>query len=143
MRPTVLLIDDDKPLLDLYAMKFSLDGSCLLLAALTPEEGFRTAALARPDLILLDLVLPKKEGLAPTLNKEAGFDVLRRLKTDPSTQAIPVVIFTNLDESQRDNVDRATALGASEYWVKAKLLPGEVVARVKAIVGDTELGAGP
>ncbi len=135
MRPTVLLIDDDQRLLDMYAIKFSLDGSCLLLTAATPEEGFETARFSRPDIILLDLVLPKEEGLAPPLNKEAGFEVLAHLKADPPTKAIPVVIFTNLDESQRDNVDRAKALGARDYWVKAKLLPAQVVARVKAIVG--------
>lgn len=135
MKPTILLIDDDKSLLDLYALKFSLDGSCMLLTAETPEQGFEAARLSRPDLILLDLVLPKREGLTPVLEKEAGFALLGRLKAEPATKAILVVVFTNLDEAQGDNTKRAKALGASEYWVKAKLLPAEVVARVKAIVG--------
>lgn len=143
MKPTVLLIDDDRQLLDLYAMKFSLDESCLLLTAATPEEGLQSAALARPDLILLDLILPKKEGIAPDLDKEAGFAVLRRLTTDASTKDIPVVVFTNLDETRGENVARAKALGARDYWVKAKLLPAEVLARVKTIIGQTEPRAGP
>lgn len=130
--PTVLLIDDDRQLLDMYKLKFSLDGACRLVTAETPEKGLEAAANEHPKLILLDLVLPKRQGLAPALNKEAGFSVLERLKENPATKDIPVVVFTNLDEENEGNVERAKALGAAEYWVKAKHQPGEVVEMVKS-----------
>lgn len=96
-----------------------------------PDQGLAAAASERPALILLDLVLPKRQGLAPALNKEAGFSVLERLKQDPATKGSPVVVFTNLDEENEGNVERVKALGAADYWVKAKHQPAEVVKMVK------------
>lgn len=132
--PTVLLIDDDRSLLDMYSLKFSLDGTCRLLTAESPEQGLALAESAGPDLILLDLVLPKREGLAPALNKEIGFAVLKELKTNPATKRIPVIVFTNLDEENQGNVERAKELGAADYWVKAKHQPAEVVEMVKVLL---------
>lgn len=103
-----------------------------MATAETPDQGLAAAAAERPALIPLDLVLPKRQGLAPTLNKEAGFSVLERLKQEPATKDIPVVVFTNLDEENEGDVERAKALGAVDYWVKAKHQPVEVVEMVRA-----------
>lgn len=137
-KPTILLIDDEKSLLDMYTLKFSLDGACLLLTAETPEQGLELADMAKPDLILLDLVMAKKDSLAPELNEEVGFETLKQLKTNKKTEGIPVVIFTNLDEVNHDYAERAKKLGATGYWVKAKYQPGEVVEKVKKLVQEKE-----
>jgi len=132
--PKILLIDDDRTLLDMYSLKFQLDGGCQLLTAETPGRGIELAEQIHPSLILLDLVLPKSEKSIEELNQETGFQVLEMLKKDPTTKSIPVIIFTNLDERNKDNVERAKKLGAMDYWIKARWQPSEVVQMVKAIV---------
>lgn len=132
--PRILLIDDDQALLDMYRLKFKLDGGCELLTAADPVSAVAVAEREQPDLILLDLVLPKTERSMGTLNQEIGFQLLGELRASPATNAIPVVIFTNLDERTQGHVERAKALGAKDYWVKANLPPAEVIARVRALV---------
>lgn len=133
-KPTVLLIDDDQELINLYTIKFNLDGTCKLETADSPARGLDMAKQNHPNLILLDLILPKHVELGKKLDKENGFELLETLKTDPTTKDIPVVVLTNLDEQTQDNVERAKALGAVDYWVKAYFTPGEVVAKVKQII---------
>lgn len=134
-KPTILLIDDDKPLLDMYSLKFSLDSSCIPLTTKTPEQGVELAATGHPNLILLDLVMSKRESLQPELNVEVGFNTLKQLKGGKRTKRIPVVIFTNLDEQTCDYAKRAKKLGAADYWVKAKFQPAEIVEKAKKALG--------
>lgn len=133
-KPKILLIDDDHSLIHMYTLKFSLDGTYELLTTDTPERGLEVAEQVMPDLILLDLILPKKSGLPESLNKEVGFQVLEKLKKNKITKNIPVVILTNLNERTQGNVERANKLGAVDYWVKAHYQPGEVVEKVKVIL---------
>lgn len=133
-KPTVLLIDDDQELIKLYTIKFGLDGAYVFQTADTPARGLEAVTQTHPDLILLDLILPKHAELGKKLDKEHGFQLLETLKTDPTTKDIPVVVLTNLDEQTQGNVERAKALGASDYWVKAYFTPGEVVEKVKSIL---------
>lgn len=134
MRPKILLIDDDKSLLDMYALKFRIDGSCDLITSASPENVLNIAEREQPDLILLDLVLPKTEQSLATLNQEVGFGLLKSLKSNIKTESIPVIIFTNLDEKTKDNSQRALFLGAYDYWIKAHWLPGETVEKVKDLL---------
>lgn len=131
---TILLIDDDPDILHMYTLKFSFEKEIELVTASTPESGLELAKRLTPDLVLLDLILPKREGLPMTLNKEAGFRVLEQLKRHTQTVRIPVVVFTNLDEENQGNVERAKTLGALDYWVKARYSPSEIVTKVKAIL---------
>lgn len=133
-RTTVLLIDDDPDILHMYTLKFSLQKAIVLATASTPESGLALAKRLAPDLVLLDLVLPKRNGLSSTLNKEAGFRLLQLLKSRPLTKNIPVIIFTNLDEENQGNVERARALGAIDYWVKANFSPSEIVEKIRRIL---------
>ncbi len=66
--------------------------------------------------------------------EEVGFHVLEMLNATTATKAIPVIIFTNLDQTTKDNVERSKALGALDYWVKAHWQPSQVVEMVKKIV---------
>jgi len=130
-KPTILLIDDDQPLLNMYALKFSLDGSCFLMIAQTPEQGLELARTGQPDLILLDLIMSKRDSLNPELNEEVGFDTLKHLKENEQTKNTPVVIFTNLDGQTRNCARRAQELGAIDYWVKARYKPSEIIDKVR------------
>ncbi len=98
-----------------YEVKQAADG----------EIGLKLAREWHPDLILLDLLLPKVEGL----------EVLRQLKTDLATERIPVIILSNL--STEDDVAKATALGAKKFFVKAITLPATIVAEAKSILDGT------
>ena len=77
-----------------------------IINALNGEIGLRLAKTEKPDLILLDLILPKVH----------GFDVLKKLKEDPETKKIPVIVLTNLEEVK--DVEKAIKLGATTYFIK-------------------------
>lgn len=133
-KKSILLIDDDPDILHMYTLKFSFEKGIDLVTASTPESGLELARRLTPDLVLLDLILPKREGLPVTLNKEAGFRVLEQLKKNNQTVNIPVVVFTNLDEENQGNVERTKVLGALDYWVKARFSPSEVLDKIKGIL---------
>lgn len=133
-RPTVLLIDDDPILVEMYTTKFGLDGRIRLITALTPGQGLEMALAEHPGLILLDLVMPKTDKRFGRLNEEVGFHVLETLKAHPKTKNIPIVIFTNLDERTKGYPERAKQMGALDYWVKAHYQPNQVLDRVHRLL---------
>ena len=90
-----------------------------VISALDGEVGLRLAKEKQPDLILLDLILPKID----------GFEVLKRLKQDSTTQEIPVVVLTNLE--QMEDIGRVLALGATTYLVKADYSLEDVLEKIK------------
>lgn len=135
-KSTILLIDDDKALIDMYTFKFRRDGTFRFLSATNPQEGIDIAKKEKPYLILLDLIMPKQLGMPESLNKETGFWLLERLKSDPMTRNIRTIVFTNLDEDVSDNSSRAKFLGAEDYWLKAHLKPSEVLEKVKVLLNQ-------
>lgn len=114
----ILIIEDDKFLLKLYANRLKRDGFDVI-GSLTGEEGLSRIQTDKPDLIILDLVLPKKN----------GFEVLSEIKLDSDTKNIPVIILTNL--GQESDIQRGMALGASAYLVKTDFLVSQLPAIVK------------
>jgi len=76
----------------------------------------------KPDLILLDLILPGID----------GFEVLTKMKEDPELSKIPVIILSNL--GQKEDVERGLKLGASDYLIKAHFTPGEIIEKIKNIL---------
>ncbi len=117
----ILFIEDDPDQLLIYESKFSLEGFLMI----TATEGGRGIELARreePGLILLDLLL----------RNENGLDILEKLKQDPKTKDIPVIVFTNFDT--QESKQQAKELGALEYIVKTQVTPGEIVSKVKKII---------
>lgn len=117
----ILLVEDDPFLLDMYSTKFK-DVGFNIVVAQDGEMALVKAKEESPDLILLDVVLPKKD----------GFEVLKTLKSDNQTAAIPVVLLTNLGLDS--DVKRGLELGAQSYIIKAHFTPTEVVAKVKEIL---------
>ena len=115
---TVLLVEDDVFLAGMYQMKLELEGYKVLVAQ-DGEKGLTLAKKNKPDLILLDIVLPK-------LN---GFEVLKKIKKSKVLAQIPVILLTNL--SQKEDVKKGLELGASDYLIKAHYLPSEIVKKIK------------
>lgn len=120
-KPVVLLVEDDEFLSELYATKLNLEGFTVLSAA-DGKKGLKLAQEKHPDVVLLDIILPKLD----------GFEVLSALKSDLATNAIPVILLTNL--SQKDEVKRGLGLGAADYLIKAHFMPSEVLKKIKALV---------
>jgi DNA-binding response OmpR family regulator len=120
---TVLIVEDDNFLADLYRTKFTLEGFTVF-SAYDGEKGLELAIKNVPQIILLDLMLPKM----------SGFAVLEALKADSKLKNIPVILLTNL--SQKADVDKGLALGANDYLIKAHFMPVEVVAKVKKLLGS-------
>ena len=90
-----------------------------VISALNGEIGLRMAVTQKPDLILLDLILPKLD----------GFKVLEKLKENPETKKIPVVILTNLE--RMEDVNKALEIGATTYLIKTQYKLEEVIEKVR------------
>lgn len=119
----VLLAEDDSFLSSMYVTKLQLSGYDVQHA----ENGDRALELLKqgpvPDILLLDIVMPKK----------SGFEVLEEMKKNPEWANIPVILLTNL--SQKDDVDRGLSLGANDYLIKAHFTPSEVVSKIEKLLG--------
>lgn len=118
----ILLVEDDAVISEMYANKFKDEGFEILLAK-DGEEALVRALEAAPDLILMDVVLPKMD----------GFEVLRKIRENPGLKNIRIVFLTN--SAEKEDVARGMALGAEAYIVKADYTPGKVVEKVKEILG--------
>jgi len=105
MKKKILIIEDDKFLLKLYGDKLQREGF-EVLTSLTGEEGLNKIAADKPDLVVLDLILPGKN----------GFEVLSEIKLNKKTEDIPVIILTNL--GQESDMKRGLELGAATYLIK-------------------------
>ncbi len=119
MAKKILIIEDDKFLRELIVKKLTKEGYDVS-EALDGEEGVKKVKEEKPDLVLLDLILPGID----------GFEVLARIKEDPALASIPVIILSNL--GQKEDVERGLELGAVDYLIKAHFTPGEIVEKVRA-----------
>jgi DNA-binding response OmpR family regulator len=113
----VLLVEDDPEIVAMYSRKLTLDGYAVTVAE-DGEEALVKAMEVRPDIVFLDLDLPRKD----------GFEVLKALRADPRTADTPVVILTN--HGGAELVERGIALGANEYLVKATTSPSLLAADI-------------
>ncbi|KKS36974.1 MAG: Diguanylate cyclase GGDEF domain protein [Parcubacteria group bacterium GW2011_GWA2_42_14] len=114
----ILFIEDEPALQKTLSSAFTSEGF-EVIQALDGETGVRLARQKKPDLLLLDLILPKMD----------GFEVLRQLQADPETKSIPVVVLTNLEGM--GEVQKVIELGARDYLVKTNYKLDELVAKVK------------
>jgi len=117
----VLIVDDDAFLSGIYATKLELDGFAVV-SARDGDEGLKAALKEIPDLILLDVLMPKLD----------GFEVLKRLKAEETTKHIPVIMLTNL--GQKEDVEKGLQEGAADYLIKAHFVPAEAVAKIKKVL---------
>ncbi len=120
---TILFIEDESALQRTFG-EFLLKAGFDIISALDGELGLKLAKTKKPDLILLDLVLPKID----------GFNVLKKLKEDSETKNIPVIVLTNLEGI--NDVNKAIELGATTYLVKIKYSLEEMVEKIKNVLGE-------
>jgi CheY-like chemotaxis protein len=113
----VLLAEDDRVLRRAGEVTLKQAGFDVLTAA-DGEEALRLARADAPDIVLLDLIMPKMQ----------GFEVLRSLKADPATAAIPVIVLSNLGQDR--DIQEALAAGAVAYIIKAHLPLKDLARRV-------------
>lgn len=113
----VLLVEDDQEFAEMYRLKLEADGYEVKVAA-DGEEGLAMALDNPPDLIFLDIRMPRLGGL----------DMLERLRAEPTTESLPVVILSNYGEDELRK--RGFDLGALEWLIKANVTPGEVSNRI-------------
>ncbi len=117
----ILIVEDEPFLLDMYKMKFK-QGGFEVISAADGEEAIRISRREKPDIILLDIMMPKID----------GFEVLENLKKNSLTKSIPVLIFSNF--SQKEQKEKGIALGAADYFVKTNYTPAQVLEKVKNIL---------
>lgn len=118
----VLLADDDPLVIRMYQNKLQNDGYKVEIAR-DGEEVLVHVMKQKPDLILLDVMMPKMNGV----------ETLKELKKEPKTQDIPVIILTNLGDKKED-VEGATRLGALDYLVKSNITLKGLSKRVKQVM---------
>lgn len=119
---TVLLIEDDTFIREMYQLKLGKSGLNILTAA-DGEEGLKQAS-SKPDLILLDILLPRMHGL----------EVLKRLKASPETSSIPVILLSNL--GQENIIKEAFSIGANGYFMKLRMTPEDLLKNVQEFLKD-------
>jgi len=121
---TILLVEDDKFLSNLLKNRLEKE-NFNVIHAVDGEEAvniLRTSP-SKPDLVLLDIILPKKN----------GFEVLEEVKQDLEFKALPIIIISNL--GQDDDLSRGKELGATEYFIKAQTSIDDLISKIKSFTG--------
>ncbi|MDO8436194.1 MAG: response regulator [bacterium] len=117
----ILLIEDDPFLIDIYTTKLKEKGFKVSVAV-DGQEAIRKVDEENPDLALLDIVLPQLD----------GWEILRKIKSNPKSKDLKVIILSNL--GQKEEVEKGLRLGATKYLIKAHYTASEVVAEINKIL---------
>jgi len=118
----ILIIDDDTTLCDMYAEELTAKGYDVKKAH-NGLSGLAAATKEQPNIILLDIMMPK-------LN---GFNTLKKLKASAKTSKIPVIILSAL--TQEENKKQALSLGAAHYFAKSETKPKDIAAKITSLLG--------
>lgn len=120
-KPTILIIDDEPAFRTIYRDMFEREGFEVLEAD-SGETGWQIAKLHKPDLVLLDIVMPAMN----------GFDVLKKIRSDETTSPLNVIVFSVLGE--KDDIQRGLRAGADEYVVKGIFTPQELSKKIYTLL---------
>jgi len=121
----IILIEDDSFLVEMYSTKFELEGF-EVISAEDGKKGLEMVKKEKPDIILLDILMPQMD----------GFAVLDALKKDKEMADTPVILLTNL--GQKEDVKKGFEKGAVGYLIKAHFMPSEVVDKIKKILKENK-----
>lgn len=119
---SILLVEDDSFISGMYQTKLSSLGYQIELQEDGEAAWQRLQQDPLPDLILLDIVLPKRD----------GFEILEDIRKNDRTKDVPVILLTNL--GQKPDIERGIKLGADDYIIKAHFTPSEVVEKIQAVL---------
>ncbi len=119
--PTILVADDEEDLRELVTYRLSRSGYNVI-GAEDGQAAYELAAERTPDLMVLDVMMPKLD----------GYELTRRLRAEAALRSIPVILLTA--RSQESDIDRGFEVGADDY-LKKPFNPDELVARVRAVLG--------
>jgi CheY-like chemotaxis protein len=117
----ILVVEDDKFLRELFVKKMFNEGFDVE-SAIDADQAFDVLKNRKPEIILLDLILPGVD----------GFEILTKIKSDPNTKNIPVMVISNL--GQKEDIDRAMELGAVDFLIKANYTLDEIITRVLSVL---------
>jgi DNA-binding response OmpR family regulator len=118
----ILLVEDDDALAKVYITRLEAEGFTVKRGA-NGEEALAAAVAFKPDLVLLDIMMPKV----------TGFDVLDILRNTPETAHVKVIMLSAL--GQQNDIDRAKSMGVDDYLVKSQVVIADVIARIKQHLG--------
>jgi DNA-binding response OmpR family regulator len=118
---SILLVEDDPFVVDIYVTKFKEAGFEIDVAE-NGDEALRKLKEKKPDLLILDIVLPNID----------GWELLKQIRTDLGLEDLKVVVLSNL--SQKSEVEKGTEFGVLRYFIKAHYTPSEVVEEIKKIL---------
>ena len=119
----ILIIEDDKFYDNIFQKKFLMAGYDLTIAT-DGLQGVEQAIQRKPDIILLDLIMPNQD----------GFETIQKLKENQALQEVPIIVLSNL--GQPNDIEKAKQLGAVDYIVKASISLQEVVDKVTAYLSS-------
>ena len=118
---TILLIEDDPLLIDIYSTKLKESGFEVTVAE-DGEKGLKSLEGTMPDLVLLDIVLPKQN----------GWEVLSKIRQNDRFKGLKVVLLSNL--GQKEEIEKGLSLGADRYLIKAHFTPTQVVQEIQKLL---------
>ncbi len=121
-KKTVLIVEDDEFLRSLTAKRLEKENYAIEVAV-DGENAISVLDTLKPDVILLDLLLPGKD----------GFEVLKKIRSSEAVKTVPVVIFSNL--GQKEDIEKAKALGVDDFLIKANFTLDDVVAKINKLTG--------
>ncbi|MCX6763704.1 MAG: response regulator [Candidatus Moranbacteria bacterium] len=117
----IMIVEDDSFVMDIYNTKFTQTGYAVV-GALNGQEALKKMEETKPDLILLDIVMPQMD----------GYEFLKIMKSREEFKNIPVVLLTNLN--QKEEIEKGMDLGAQDYLIKSHFTPSEVLAKVEKML---------
>ncbi len=118
MSKKILIVEDDKMISSMYETKLKQEDYEVLVAE-NGAQGLELAVQEKPDVVLLDIILPQMD----------GFTVLQEMRSNDNLKNIPIIMLTNLGTSE--DQEKGKRYGATDYWVKASLTPAQVSEKIK------------
>ena len=119
----ILIVEDEKILAEMYRDKFT-EAGFEVSVTFDAKEGLKLAKKEKPDLIILDILLPRENGVY----------FLTELKNDLEISSIPVVVFSNFDDPETKRT--ALRLGVKDYLIKTNYTPSEIVTKIKQLLSE-------
>ncbi len=122
-KPKILIVDDEEILRRIYSDRLTFEGFEVDSAS-DGEEALNKIKASVPNLVLLDILMPKLNGL----------QVLEQLNANPELKKIPVIVLSNV--ANDENIKKALSLGAKDYLLKTNFSPNEIISKIKTLIGN-------